>query len=267
LQLVTEFSLISWNLARWRSKLAAQIELISRLAPGIACFQEVIQGTRAKLIDSLRSAGLRHVADSFELAPDPSVLKGKRQYGEIIASRWSLEALAPDSFGVRWPERVLSAIIASPYGPIEVHTAHIPPGSTNGWIKVEQLEGIFERLARPSTTHRILCGDFNTPKSEGLDGVIETWGGKRGERWVNAELNVLSGLASHDLADVYRGLKGYGEENFSFCSRGNWRRYDHVFASRSLRPISCEYVRQAIIDRLSDHAPIVVKFLPREQSL
>ena len=131
-QAMAELSLISWNLAHRRSKLAAQVALIAQLAPDIACFQEVIQSTRGELSNSLRVAGLCHAADSFELAPDRSVLRGKRQFGEMIISRRPLQTLPPSRFRVPWPERVLSAIVTSPNGPIEVHTAHIPPGSTNG---------------------------------------------------------------------------------------------------------------------------------------
>ena len=45
-QAMAELSLVSWNLAHRRSKLAAQVVLISQLAPDIARFQEVIQSTR-----------------------------------------------------------------------------------------------------------------------------------------------------------------------------------------------------------------------------
>jgi hypothetical protein len=72
----------------------------------------------------------------------------------------------------------------------------------------------------------------------------------------------VSGLGNHDLADAYRALKGYSEEDFSICCNSKWRRYDHVFASRSLCAVSCEYIRHAITDGLSDHAPILVKFAP-----
>jgi len=35
-----------------------------------------------------------------------------------------------------WPERTLSVDIEMPWGAVEVHTTHIPPGVTNGWIKI-----------------------------------------------------------------------------------------------------------------------------------
>ncbi len=60
-------------------------------------------------------------------------------------------------------------------GEIELHAAYIPPGSSHGWLKIDTLEGIFRRLAQPSTRPRILCGDFNTPQAERADGRIITW--------------------------------------------------------------------------------------------
>jgi endonuclease/exonuclease/phosphatase family metal-dependent hydrolase len=60
---------------------------------------------------------------------------------------------------------VLSALIASLWGAIEVHTTHLPNGANHGWIKVETFEGIYQRLARPGDHPRILCGDLNTPQA------------------------------------------------------------------------------------------------------
>lgn len=66
----------------------------------------------------------------------------------------------------------------------------------------------------------------------------------RGGGWDAAERRVLLGLAEHDLHDVYRLLHGYGAQDVSHIVRGpdGGRRCDHMFASRSLSPISCRYV-------------------------
>jgi len=167
----------------------------------------------------------------------------------------------PKHFEIPWPERVLSVAIASPFGAIELHTTHIPPGSSNRLIKVHTLKGIFCRLAIDWNGHRILCGDFNTPKEEAADGKIVTWG-KKGSSWDIAEWLVLKGLAKYDLSDVYRLLDGYGMTEFSYYSRTHGRRYDHVFASQSLRPYQCRYLDEWLKANLSDHAPIEVSFQP-----
>lgn len=149
-------------------------------------------------------------------------------------------------------------------GSIELHVTHVPPGSSNGWTKIRHLEGIYDRLAKAATIPRILVGDLNTPKLEHRDGRIETWGGKtvRGNRWDEGERSVLAGLADHDLRDAFRQVHGYKKQAFSIVVRGTKRRYDHVFASRSLRARHAEYLHRHRLAKLSDHAPLLVVFAP-----
>ena len=64
--------------------------------------------------------------------------------------------------------RVLSTKISINGSEIYFHTTHIPPGSQNGWVKIETLEGIYKRLIETKNKLNILCGDFNAPKEESL---------------------------------------------------------------------------------------------------
>jgi endonuclease/exonuclease/phosphatase family metal-dependent hydrolase len=230
------------------------------------------------------------VIDSFELAADSALLIGPRQYGELLASRWPLRALPPSAFPIPWPERVLSAIIDGPSGAIEIHIAHIPHGSSHGWIKIDTFEGIYTRLACTADHPRILCGDLNTPQAELSSGEFVTWGqdmlpdgrimlegtwrdpaGREdtSERWDRAERNVLAGLAAYDLSEVYRGLHGFAAQEFSWFWSGRGRRvgrrFDHVFASASLRATECVYLHHFREQGLSDHAPIEVVFAPEQE--
>ena len=41
---------------------------------------------------------------------------------------------------------ILSAVIARPHGNIDIHVVGIPPGSSNGWTKVETFEGFFNSV-------------------------------------------------------------------------------------------------------------------------
>jgi Endonuclease/Exonuclease/phosphatase family len=117
--------------------------------------------------------GLAYHTDSLSVAAEPELLLGPRRYGVLIASRWPLHPLP--SADMPWPERLLSALIETPHGPVELHSAHVPPGASNGWRKIETLEGIYRRLACPSVAPRILCGDFNTPQEEMTDGRLISW--------------------------------------------------------------------------------------------
>jgi exonuclease III len=268
--------LVSWNIRQGGGKrIDAQTAFCAQLGPDVVCLQEVSKTSRHSYRAALAAAGLPYAIDSFELAADPTLLRGPRRYGELIASRWPLDPLA-DRFDAPWPERILSAQISSE-PPLEVHTTGIPPGSSNGWVKVEMLEAIYRGLARPSAIARILCGDFNLPQAEGADGEVMTWGQRRrpdgrlricrrirggpGERWDRAERAIATGIEAHDLADVYRQINGYQVRAASwYTTTGIGRRFDHVFASARLEPVRCDYCDEARVRRLSDHAPVVADF-------
>ena len=223
--------LISWNVAGRVKRLSEQVKALAQREPDLVALQEVTAKTRLLLREEVQRLGLTHVADSFTLARDRFSLTGPRRYGQLIASRWPLYPLPLEDFKVPWQERVLSVVIDSRWGPVEMHTTGVPPGCTNDWIKIQQLEGIYERLGRRCSAHRILCGDFNTPQAEFEDGSVMTWAqeerpdgtitlvGRRAERWDRGERNVLTGLTAHDLTDVFRLLHGYRVKNSAGTGR------------------------------------------------
>ena len=255
------------------------VHLLAR-GPDIVALQEVTRSTLPTLRAALIDGGLSHVVDSFSLAPPSFQSVGPRKYGQVTASRHPLISEDPDRFRVPWPERVLSVIVHIHGLEIEVHNTHIPPGSSNGWIKIAVLDGIFATLAVPATRPRILCGDFNTPQTETLSGEVVTWGqrrtaqggwrvvsrrkGRSGAEWDAGERRVLTGLADFDLVDTYRALNGYKVSDSSWVlSRQGasiGRRFDHIFASRELLPITCVYVHEFRTMGLSDHSPIETTF-------
>ena len=240
-----------------------------------------------------RKTELAHFAHSFPRC-NADKLTGCRRYGELIASRWPLEQIASTSFGAPWAEKVLSVHLKSPHGLIELHSVHLPNGSSNGWTKIEMFEAIYKRLARNVEHHRILCGDFNSPIEEMADGQIRTcgqitlgsdgryiigewWRDKQGrrfpeERWDMAERQVLQGLRRYDLSDVFRARHPYGHEGFNgekefsyyINNRGKriGRRFDHIFASHLLEVVECEYL-QEFVSNFADHAPIEALFAPK----
>ena len=268
--------LLSWNVAH-RKSWAAQVDAILSRAPDLIALQEVTARTVLSIWGALNANGFPFVLHSCtrELAPDDC---GARAYGELIASRWPMQRIADEDCGLPWPERLLSAMIDTPCGAVELHTAYIPPGSSNGWTKVETFEGIYRRLARPSALPRILCGDFNTPQIERADGRVVTWGECIGDdgaikvdhesdgRWDQAERSVLCGLADHDLPDIFRQLHGYGVQDgswfFTRCGRTTGRRFDHIFASGCLKAAACGYVHELRDAGLSDHSAIEACFQP-----
>jgi exonuclease III len=88
--------------------------------------------------------------------------------------------------------------------------------------------------------------------------------GGSGARWDAGERNILCGLQPFGMRDVFRSLNGYHVDACSWVARRKdlvrRRRFDHIFASASLKPLSCEYGTAWLEERLSDHAPIEAVF-------
>jgi exonuclease III len=268
--------LLTWNL-NGRRRIDGQIAFIASRAPDVVTLQEVTGRSAALFRQELLQCGFAHVVDSFT-ASTPWVAAGPRRYGLLIASRHPLAA-QPSSLAVPWPERLLSADIAIPHRSLTIHTTHIPPGSSNGWMKVKMLEAVAQVVAE-SPPPLILCGDFNTPQAETLDGKIVTWGerwiagkpprvqarkrGGPGDRWDAAERTILEGGRDSALIDAFRALHGYERQDFSwFVRRGELRigrRFDHVFCSRDIRLRRCEYLHDVRENGLSDHSAMEVEF-------
>jgi exonuclease III len=138
----------------------------------------------------------------------------------------------------------------SPAGQVEIHKVHVPPRRREGDVKIETCEALFERLARPCSRHRVLCGDLKTPRRESTEGEVETFavdGVSWSERWDRAERSLTRGLVEWDLRDVFRDLHGYerGDVSWVFHTRSRRKashRLDHVLASASLAPAWCDYL-------------------------
>ena len=256
--------LLSWNVnGRRGTALERQVAAVTSRRPDLVALQEV----RIESLDAWRTglgaAGLVHLVDSATdlSVAAPAGAEYRRRYFNLIASRWSLERLP--GLAIAYPERYLACSIRVSALELELHVAHIPPGASRGLIKVEMFEALYRRLATRSERPRILCGDFNTPRFESPDGTVGFWGLRHRphmERWDVAESSVILGLAEHDLRDVFRSLNGYSAQDASWIvkRRGeHWRRrYDHIFAAESLRPVRCSYVHSWRETRLSDHSAI-----------
>ncbi len=279
--------LISWNVAARRHLLPAQAGALFDHAPDLVALQEVTKTTVGPWREALAAAGLTRVVDSFMLAPDHALLTGPRRYGELLASCWPVSALPPLAVELPWPERVLSCVLESPWGPVEAHTTYVPPGVTNGWVKIGTLTGLYRRLAGGIDGHRLLCGDLNAPQAELPDGTVVTWAqrigvegrivcrgrwrGGRGEDWDAGERCITEGLAALGMPDVYRWLNGHAapEPSWYWQAKGRrigWR-FDHTYASHSLNPVTCRYLHEMREQGLSDHSPMEVCFAPAGRAM
>lgn len=270
------FRLVSWNIGGRVRANRRQAEVLKSCNADVVALQEVRVSSMRNFERILPELGLPYMEETTHLAEQYD-----RRYGVLFASRWPLKRISSIETKVPYPERVLSVMIDSPWGELELHTAHIVPGSSRGWKKIEMFEGIYQCLAHYSDNLRILCGDFNAPQAETSNGRIITWGQnmraggeieiyKGYERWDSGERSVLEDLAEYDLADVFRRLNGYNVEGYSWFMKRKGevtvkRRFDHIFASRALRAVECRYLEHVVKQDLSDHAAIEAVFEPNVQ--
>jgi exonuclease III len=214
--------LITWNLNARRRQISAQIAALAVRSPDILALQEVSRGMVGPLRRELSEVGLAHAIDSFAIAPSWEA-RGPRRCGLLIAARFPLDP-SPTEVAVCWPERLLSAAVATPSGPLLLHTTHIPPGSSNGATKMLMLESVLGVVSAAHPARQILCGDFNLPQRETVEGQIVTWAERVGSagtakirrtwrgqpalRWDEAERGVMQGGTNKILIDAYRHLHG-----------------------------------------------------------
>ena len=243
--------LMSWNVNKRVEKLPEQLKAIDSAGVDILALQEVSSNMVESLKEGFIKLDLNHV--KLGISGDSHL---------VIASRWPAQTIkvikAPHE------ESTLSATIKSPFGEIKIHTVHVPPARSSGRpTKIATFDSIYKALAKPSNRHRILCGDFNSPKEESSDGTAY-WGPKYGQR---SEKQVLKGLKEHDLEDTYRKLHpDYNDGEYSHVNRNPKtpnRRYDHILSSTSLNPKKCGYLHHCLKDDLSDHAPVYALYEPK----
>ena len=269
--------IVTWNLNSRTNKatLEGQSNFLNSKDYDVITLQEVTLNSEIFFKEAFNNM---FVLSSFDLVRDKSILVDKRKYGQLVISKKPIEFISEQCKDIPFPERLLSCSILE--SSIEIHTTHVPPGSSNGVIKVEHFEGLYKYLYKRSDKKKILTGDFNSPKLELDTGEIVTWGQKinsvgepkisinpkwkhqcSGERWDMAERNIIQNCAQLGLQDAFRVKNGYGVHSGSwFTNKGLGRRYDHVFSSREIAIKDAFYEHSPRNLRLSDHSPLVVEF-------
>ncbi len=268
---ISIMKLITWNTAGRKKKQSLQVEYILSLSPDIIALQEIKRSTHDQWVKSLNEAGF-FVATTIDHCP--SNLNGPRNNFVLLASRHDI--MKVEQASLVWPEEALSCKIPD-IDDLIVTTTHIPPGASNGWIKIDTFEGIFEHLSSTHFGTSILCGDFNSPQEELEDGTVVTWGQKfrkdgtirlarskhQGSRWHDGEYKLLKGLEEFGYVDNYRIIKGYDSTDYSWSvnhSNRVGRRFDHIL-SRGLVVQDCYYDHSVRENKLSDHS-LMVSILP-----
>ena len=250
--------LITWNVARRVTALAAQAAALGEREPDVIALQEVTARTLPLWEAACATLGLRHLACTLPGADPARAPASRRRTGVLLAARAALEPLARP-LPVPWPETALAARVAG----IDVHTVHVP-NAANGAIKPQTLAAVREGLAERSGP-AVLCGDLNTPRRELPDGTVWSFardgrGRLRAERagfWDEAELGVVPGLRELGFTDAFRAINGYAsrEPSWAFPHGGGWR-LDHIVCSAELEPVACAYHHDWRTAGLSDHSAL-----------
>jgi endonuclease/exonuclease/phosphatase family metal-dependent hydrolase len=272
--------LLSWNVRGQGlkgSRLERVIDAIVGEKPGLVTLQEVPTVLADNLREGLAAAGLKDFHHSGGAG---------KSYGNVIASRWPIEAAKRSKNAGPYPELVARAKVAVPGGRLDLITVHVPNGAGHGWEKVAFFEALGQLLREAGDAARILTGDFNEPQTWFSSGQMVTFGQrlkeagsvtiprklskivspggtsetKDGLVWTRAVRSVLAGESEHGLRNVYRDLHGYEKSPTTHVVSGKRRCFDHAFASRHVEIEACEYLHAWRKNGLSDHSPMKITF-------
>jgi endonuclease/exonuclease/phosphatase family metal-dependent hydrolase len=259
--------LITWNVARRRTRLVEQATVLAQREPSVVALQEVTRQTLPAWRHAFALMGLEHVRSSFDVTTTPPGGDRRRVTTVVVASRVPLSD-APNRPSVPWPETALWVTAQTTFGDVEILCVHVP-NAANGQIKPQTLSAVRADLERAGEGARVVCGDMNTPRRELPTGGVLSFArdrygrlrSDRGTEWDAAELGVVPGLRDLGYRDVFRAIHGYGRPEPSWTwqriagHRGGWR-LDHVFASSPLEPIAARYHHAWRDDGLSDHSAL-----------
>ena len=265
---------ISWNVGRSYKNIDNQLSILKE-DPDIMCLQEVTQKS-FNIFKKKLNKKFNYISFSLDLIPDKNLLIGPRRLGVLIASKYKTELRKITEFELPWRERVLNLNIYNKKK-IKFYGVYIPPGSSNKWIKIETLEGLFRGLSKKNNSPTIMCGDFNIPQEENTKGVItfaqkiqknneiitkKSFRGGSGFRWDAAERSIFENNGLYDLFDCYRNLHPNKKEYSFYIERKNKivakRGFDHFFCSK-LKPIKVKYLHSYREKKFSDHSPMLME--------
>lgn len=177
-----------------------------------------------------------------------------------------------------FPEKILHSTVEVNGVTLDIWNVRAVPGSMHGEEKIKIMKNTYNRIKKGCDSPCILTGDFNAPDRELADGTTIPWryekDGEIAEQWVEAEWDILCGLESEGMVDVFRDQHGYGDLDILDVSHATrtddpvavspskveGKRFDHMIASTELNPEACWYDQDGF--QCSDHAPLFAEFNP-----
>lgn len=289
--------LLSWNVSgSGEGRAAHQLVEIEQIGPDVLALQAVRGETLDFWRDGLANLGYNVINSDRELLKVQGPLLPEKGEGVRLGMRRNLNLLAALNViepleGLTYadpvegfPEKYLVGRVEFDGRKVDIHNVHTPGGEGVDMLKVSHWEAMLERLAQPTESARVLCGDFNEPPVE-QDPDVPPAKGKKAAEWVRWG-TVTRGFLDHpELRDVYRANRVSGTPIAVSVTVGKgWtrrspRRDDHIYASEQdfdLPQCQCDYLTQLmnwpemLIDpggmsqgrpdffrNLSDHAPVL----------
>ena len=153
----------------------------------------------------------------------------RMHYGNIIASRWPLDAveLRYPPKQLPWPQALAQVSVTVDGRSIVVITAHMPNADGYGWQKIDTFLVLNDLVRRAKGKPCIVTGDFNEPQFEMQDGHVVTWGqepdGRGGFVVDEADWTDNSGRTGTGPGVGRRGSMDIREERASACILGGSR--------------------------------------------
>jgi endonuclease/exonuclease/phosphatase family metal-dependent hydrolase len=249
--------------------------------PDVLTLQEVTFDQRSDFKKRLGVMGLK-------CCPDSQRHTGGKRYGNLIASRWTIEPVEARYSGKKppWAQLLVQASVSVNGRSFLVISVHVPNGSGYGWKKIDTFKALQDLVRKAKDRPCILTGDFNEPQFIPLQdgGQIVTWGQEwnrqeggyecwkkwsfqrrtgKGEEWDAAVRWIFEEHNEHGLQHAFWKAHGQGVMPVSHVSRGQPRWFDHIFVSPDFHVEQCEYLHKLRFEGHSDHSALEAKLLLR----
>ena len=279
---------LSWNL-RFQG-FGKQIDGITQTIDSenadVLTFQEVSAKHSQDFFTRLEKMGYRYLHYAWRGTQFES--GSRMRHGVLIAAKHKLEVLGKWIDKAKFPDLFAHVRVSSPLfnNGIEFVTAHIPNGSSYGWIKIEHFRILSKSLIESPESPRVLTGDFNEPQAFLSSGQIVSFRSKIKENgrinisgiyskntpegipqqkaeWGRSVRDVLS-YHAHGMKNVYGQIHGMIPTPVTHLIRGSGERcFDHGFASRHCKVIDSGYHHGWRKSGLSDHSALWFEIRPQ----
>lgn len=278
--------LLSWNVQRpGRGRIREVVDAIASLEADILTLQEANQRVAEQLVD----LGYEHQVSQFTHEYAHHDKWNVPTHGALIASKFELEPDIAWTEEACYPVLFARARVDTPIEEIDVVTAHIPNGSSNGWRKAHHLRALGQMLRESQPASRVLTGDFNEPRDILADGRVVGFGADiRSSGSLNVEGQERKGTegltgpfpyrewdrAVADLfAPTYHGLehflmrtrKSLRPKPVTHETRKSPRFFDHAFVSVDLK-VTGRYLHELRTSKVSDHSAILLNISRRART-